>query len=192
MATDLRTTGERPAMSTAELIQFVKQELEQDDERQAKVVATGAEMLPRESQTGATLDLSHKNISALPVEIVAMMKDKVLQLSSLEILDISKNRITSIPEEIKNMTSLKFLAIARNRITRLPLALGEMNSLHKLQYDENPIEFPPPEALKSSADRIGSTMESEKDKDACQQVKRFLKATALRQRLRPTSSEDLR
>lgn len=90
------------------------------------------------------------------------------------------------------MSSLKFLAIARNRITRLPLALGDMNSLHKLQYDENPIEFPPPAALKPAFDRTGSTIESEKEKDACQQVKRFLKATALRQRLRPTSSDDLR
>nr|POE52091.1 leucine-rich repeat-containing protein sog2 [Quercus suber] len=231
MAAELRTTGDRPAMSTVELVQFVKQELKQDDERQARVTASSAEALPPESQTGATLDLSHKNISTLPIEIIALMKDKVerlalshnpqitlptqivqcdrlrylnlrwnqlklfpeavLQLSALEILDISKNRITSIPEDIKNMTSLKFLAVARNRITRLPLALGEMNSLHKLQYDENPIEFPPPEALKISADRMGVTADSEKEKDACQQVKRFLKAAALRQRLHPTSSDTL-
>lgn len=90
------------------------------------------------------------------------------------------------------MTSLKFLAIARNKITRLPLALGDMNSLHKLKFDENPIEFPPPDALKLSADRVASSIESEKEKDACLQVKRFLKATALRQRLRTVSSDEMR
>ena len=37
-------------------------------------------------------------------------KDQVLQLSKLEILDVSKNRITAIPEDIKKLTSLKFLA----------------------------------------------------------------------------------
>lgn len=115
---------------------------------------------------------------------------QVLQLSKLEILDISKNRIGSIPEEIKNMTSLKFLAIARNKVTRLPLALGEMPSLHKLKFDENPIEFPPPEALKPPTNKVASSIDSEKD--VCQQVKRFLKAASLRQRLRAHSEEDLR
>lgn len=115
---------------------------------------------------------------------------QVLQLSSLEILDISKNRIIAIPEGIKAMTSLKFLAVARNKITRLPLALGEMASLSKLKFDENPIEFPPPEALKPVQNQLASSIESEKD--VCMQVKRFLKAAALRERLRAHSEEDLR
>ena len=90
------------------------------------------------------------------------------------------------------MTSLKFLAVARNKITRLPLALGEMSSLSKLKFDENPIEFPPLDALNLSHDRMASSLESEKEKDACQQVKRYLKAAALRERLRTNSEEDLR
>jgi Leucine-rich repeat (LRR) protein len=117
----------------------------------------------------------------------------VLQLSSLEILDISKNKIISIPEGIKNMTSLKFLAVARNRITRLPLALGDMTSLSKLKYDDNPICFPPPEALQAAANNVlNSSIDAEKEKDVCFQVKRFLKAAALRERLRTHSEEDLR
>lgn len=116
----------------------------------------------------------------------------MLQLSSLEILDLSKNRIVSIPEGIKNMTSLKFLAVARNKITRLPLALGDMPSLSKLKFDENPIEFPPPDALKPAVNHVNSSIEAEKEKDVCQQVKRFLKAASLRERLRAHSEEDLR
>lgn len=113
----------------------------------------------------------------------------MLALPKLEILDISKNCIDSIPEDIKKMTNLKFLAVARNQITRLPLALGEMN-LVKLKFDENPIEFPPPEILKPNTDR--SLVESEKDKDMCQQVKKFMRTAAMRERLMADSAEDLR
>ena len=88
------------------------------------------------------------------------------------------------------MTSLKFLAVARNKITRLPLALGDMPSLSKLKFDENPIEFPPPEAFKPMQSHVASLIES--DKDVCQQVKRFLKAAALRAKLKVHSEEDSR
>lgn len=121
---------------------------------------------------------------------------QVLTLHKLEILDISKNAIDSIPEDIKKMTSLKFLAVARNQIKRLPYALGEMN-LVKLKFDENPIEFPPPEALKPSKDPTNSSIESEKDKNMCQQVKRYMKdamkaTAAMREGLQTNSDEDVR
>ena len=89
------------------------------------------------------------------------------------------------------MNGLKFLAASRNRLTRLPLALGEMN-LVKLKFDDNPIEFPPPDALKAPADREASMLESEKDKDVCQRVKKFMKAAALREKLRTNLEDDLR
>ena len=117
---------------------------------------------------------------------------QVLQLNQLEILDVSKNRITAIPEDIKKLTSLKFLAVSRNRITRLPYALGEMSSLGKLKFDENPIEFPPPEALKLTAESSASAFEAEREKDTCQKVKRFLRAAAVKEKLKATSEEDLR
>ena len=117
---------------------------------------------------------------------------QVLQLTKLEILDLSKNRITSIPEDIKKLTSLRFLAVSRNRITRLPYALGEMSSLGKLKYDDNPIEFPPPEALQMSVDSSASAFEAEREKDICQKVKRFLRAAAVKDKLRTVSEEDLR
>ncbi|USW58596.1 Putative RAM signaling pathway, SOG2, leucine-rich repeat domain superfamily [Septoria linicola] len=217
----------RAPMTSEELVEFVKNELDAEQQRQANAAALTAGALPTDQQTGSTLDLSHCNISALPAEVILLIKDRVerlalshnrniqlapeivqcdrlrylnlrwnklrafpeavLSLPKLEILDISKNTIESIPEDIKKMTNLKFLAVARNQITRLPLAIGEMN-LVKLKFDENPIEFPPPEALKPST---LSSVESEKDKDMCQQVKRFMKTAAMRQRLRTDSSEDL-
>ncbi|KAF2158603.1 hypothetical protein M409DRAFT_61496 [Zasmidium cellare ATCC 36951] len=230
MASDTSSQPSKPPMTSPELVAFVKKELDADEERQAKVASAGAGEVPRESQTGSTLDLSHKNISSLPVEVIILIKDKVerlavshnprislpveiyqcdrlrylnlrwnklrqfpdavLSLPKLEILDISKNAIEAIPEDIKRMINLKFLAVARNQIKRLPLALGEMN-LVKLKFDENPIEFPPLDALKPNADRAASMIESEKDKDMCQQVKRFMRAAAVRQKMRTTSEEDM-
>lgn len=109
---------------------------------------------------------------------------QVLQLSKLEILDLSKNRISAIPEGIKAMTSLKFLAVARNKIARLPLALGDMPSLSKLKFDDNPIVFPPlDEILKSTSAHPSIAAEIGEEKDVCQKVKKFLKQQSLRQRM---------
>ncbi|KAK0256038.1 RAM signaling network component [Friedmanniomyces endolithicus] len=230
MASDVALYTENPAMTVAELVAYTRHELDTDAERQAKVSAEGG-VGDSQTQTGMTLDLSHKNINALPVEVIVLIRDKVerlalshnpqvsvptqivlcdrlrylnirwnslkqfpeavLQLTGLEILDISKNRIVSIPEGIKNMTSLKFLAVARNKITRLPLALGDMPSLSKLKFDENPIVFPPPDALKPATNVMNASIEAEKERDVCQQVKRFLKAASLRERLRSNSEEYL-
>lgn len=114
---------------------------------------------------------------------------QVLSLSRLEILDISKNAIDGIPEGIRGMTNLKFLAVARNQIRRLPLALGEMN-LVKLKFDENPIEFPPADALKASVDRTARMIDSEKDKDMCQHVKKYMRVAAMKESLRSHSSQE--
>ncbi|KAK0831408.1 RAM signaling network component [Friedmanniomyces endolithicus] len=230
MASDVALYTDKPAMTVAELVAYARHELDTDAERQAKVSAEGG-VGDSQSQTGMTLDLSHKNINALPVEVIVLIRDKVerlalshnpqvsvptqivlcdrlrylnirwnslkqfpeavLQLTALEILDISKNRIVSIPEGIKNMTSLKFLAVARNKITRLPLALGDMPSLSKLKFDENPIVFPPPDALKPATNSVNASIEAEGERDVCQQVKRFLKAASLRERLRSNSEEYL-
>lgn len=110
---------------------------------------------------------------------------QILQLPKLEILDISKNDLTSIPEAIKRMSSLKFLSIGANKITRLPLALGDLPSLCKLSLKENPIVFPPlEEVLNPTPGRTPLPEELiSDDKDVCQRVKKFLKQQSLRQRM---------
>jgi hypothetical protein len=87
------------------------------------------------------------------------------------------------------MTSLKFLAVARNNIRRLPLALGEMPSLQKLKFDENPIEFPPPDAINLPKKSFASSLEAEREKETCKAVKAYLKAAAVKQRARTTDDE---
>lgn len=73
MASETSSQSSKPPMTAPELIAFVRKELDADDERQAKVTPGSTSDLP----TGSTLDLSHKNISALPVEVVLLIKDKV-------------------------------------------------------------------------------------------------------------------
>lgn len=123
------------------------------------------------------------------------LTEQILSLTQLEILDLSKNDLTSIPEDIKRMTSLKFLAIARNKISRLPIALGSMPNLHRLKFEDNPIVFPSLEELHMHdiSDKNGAT-DVNRDTEVCLQVKKFMKGVmkskALRQRLLKSSSEE--
>lgn len=77
MATETASGQSGTSMTATELVAYTKKELEADAARQAQQSAASGAELPRESQTGVTLDLSHKNIHALPVEVVGLIKDRV-------------------------------------------------------------------------------------------------------------------
>ncbi len=78
MAMDGLSWAGHPPMSVAELVAYTKKELDADSaEKQAKLQASSVGELPKESQNGATLDLSRRNISALPVEVIELIKDRV-------------------------------------------------------------------------------------------------------------------
>ena len=80
MATENTANPDRPPMTVAELVTYTKRELDEDAERLAKLPAD----VPKESQTGVTLDLSHKGIRALPVEVIGLIKDRVERHGSYE------------------------------------------------------------------------------------------------------------
>jgi Leucine-rich repeat (LRR) protein len=96
----------------------------------------------------------------------------------LEILDVSRNRITVIPPEIANLTSLKVLAIAKNRIEELPVSLGDINSLQVLKLDGNPLRFPPPEICRINDNTLSPANENERDAVIATQVKKFMRQAA--------------
>jgi len=89
------------------------------------------------------------------------------------------------------MTSLKFLAFTNNQVTRLPLALGDMPTLTRLKFDDNPIEYPPPETYTPSANSIGKSG-FEGNTYVCTQVKKFLRQAATKERQRLESENELR
>lgn len=103
----------------------------------------------------------------------------MLGLSHLEILDISKNKITALPENINRMTSLKFLGLTQNRVTRLPVSMGEMQSLARLKFDDNPLEFPPREVY--TLPSAPSSPAYDPIKYVCTEVKKFLREFAKEQ-----------
>lgn len=76
MATDHSPYVEKTAMTAAEVTAYVKQELDEDVQRTHQY-ASSAGVLPTESAAGITLDLSHKYIHALPVEVIGLIKDRV-------------------------------------------------------------------------------------------------------------------
>lgn len=116
---------------------------------------------------------------------------QVLQLSGLEILDVGKNRITTIPEDINRLASLKCLAMSRNRITRLPLSIGEMTCLNKLKFDENPLEFPPPEVYSLEQNSLITASEVQKESVVCAEVKKYLRECS-KERVKTEVEGDMR
>ncbi|KAE8629376.1 hypothetical protein XENTR_v10000463 [Xenopus tropicalis] len=68
---------------------------------------------------------------------------------NLQILDLSKNQISSIPIEVKNFVSLKELHLASNRLTDIPDCHNIGNNLGVLKVDENLINLPSKEFLQN-------------------------------------------
>jgi hypothetical protein len=106
-------------------------------------------------------------------------------LTSLEILDLGRNKLKILPPELVKLTSLKVLSVQKNRIETLPLCLADMASLQVLKLDGNPIRFPPKEILQpqASSPPNGGFQESEIDDIAVtSQIKKFLRQKAISDR----------
>jgi hypothetical protein len=117
---------------------------------------------------------------------------QILEMTSLEILDVSRNKIRTIPPKIANLTSLKVLAIAKNKIEELPVCLGEINSLQVLKLDGNQLVFPPPDVCTIKDNAPSPANENERDAVIATQVKRFMRQHISKERQRTTELERLR
>ncbi|CAG8734557.1 6245_t:CDS:2, partial [Acaulospora colombiana] len=72
-------------------------------------------------------------------------------IQSLEILDVSNNKIKAFPERPGTLVNLKVLHLGENRITALPSYFPGFRALELLIIDQNPIEWPPPHVLSANA-----------------------------------------
>jgi hypothetical protein len=99
-------------------------------------------------------------------------------MRSLEILDISKNRIKRLPDSIANLSSLKVLALQRNAIESLPLCLADMTLLCVLKFEGNPVEEQIQHILRQQfGDAIGDGRENESvDVTTTILIKQFLRS----------------
>jgi leucine-rich repeat protein SHOC2 len=84
------------------------------------------------------LDLEQFGLTgAVPAEIG--------QLTSLEVLDLGGNQLTSLPAEIRQLTSLTKLNLCGNHLTSLPAEIGQLTALRELSLFSNHLTSLPAE-----------------------------------------------
>ncbi|GAA5912070.1 hypothetical protein JCM5296_001358 [Sporobolomyces johnsonii] len=174
-----------------------------------------AERSPRPAYHGGprldTVDLSHKRIAEVPLEVVEELKDEVEKLAlgynllrdlppyfmglgnrlkylnvrvnmlttfpavlcempSIEILDISRNKIRKLPQNPGTLLNLKVFSIAKNRIKRLPTWFTAMSHLKVLKLDHNPLDWPPKEVstFQTAGSISGAPMTKQEEADEMQ------------------------
>ena len=85
------------------------------------------------------LNISFNNLTSLPEGIFD-------DLVNLEMLNFSFNNFVSLPEGIfNNLVNLENLFISNSNLTSLPLSLRNCRRLEMFYYDNNPIEYIPPQ-----------------------------------------------
>lgn len=67
------------------------------------------------------------------------LPETISKLSSLEVLDLQSNKLTSLPEEVRQLTSLRLLNVSSNQLRTVPMALFE-TSLIELIANKNSFE----------------------------------------------------
>ncbi|GLS90855.1 serine/threonine protein kinase [Psychromonas marina] len=81
-----------------------------------------------------------ENISEFPMAILSLA-------DSLEVLDLSDNKLSSLPTEIAQLSKLKIIFASNNCFTVLPEALGACPSLEMVGFKSNQIKCVPEAAL---------------------------------------------
>ncbi len=98
------------------------------------------EQLKRGELTGITrLDLS-EGLETFPAEIFELA-------DSLEVLNLSGNRLTSLPEDLPRLHKLRILFCSDNAFTSVPAVIGRCAQLEMVGFKANRIRTLPAEAL---------------------------------------------
>lgn len=95
----------------------------------------------------------------------------------LEILDVSRNKISVLPDEISKLKSLRVLSVMQNRLDDLPAGLSEMNKLQILKVAGNPLRYPLRRVLEASEAEIAPSAMTDNEKEVAvtAELKRFLR-----------------
>jgi hypothetical protein len=74
--------------------------------------------------------------------------NQICSLPKVQILDLSRNRLTRLPDDIANMKALRVCSVMNNNLEDLPTSLGFLESLRVLKITGNPLN----ESLRSILD----------------------------------------
>ena len=108
-------------------------------------------------QTLTLVDLSHKRIDQVPIDVVVELGDEVQKLAlgynmlrelptfftmlrSLRYLNVRVNVFTTFPQVLCEMPSLEILDFSRNKVKRLPSAPGTLVNLRVFSVAKNKIK----------------------------------------------------
>jgi SpoVK/Ycf46/Vps4 family AAA+-type ATPase len=110
---------------------------------QTQTLETNAEALIKECrETGSKeLCLFGCGIEELPADLA--------ELKQLTILNISHNRLKTLPDFVGDLTSLEYLDLSHNQLTVLPECIGKLTRLGTLKLSENRLR-----ALPESIEKI--------------------------------------
>lgn len=78
---------------------------------------------------------------------------RIGQLTALEVLDLSYNRLDALPDALGQLTHLRRLVLRSNRLTAVPESLAQLSRLEGLDLRGNPIQLKP--AFLPQLDRYG-------------------------------------
>jgi len=74
-----------------------------------------------------------ENLTHFPLEVLTLA-------SSLEILDLSHNSLSSLPDELAQLTKLKIIFASQNKFEHLPEVLGKLPNLEMVGFKSNQIK----------------------------------------------------
>ncbi|KAI2775833.1 RAM signaling pathway protein-domain-containing protein [Daldinia loculata] len=117
--------------------------LQENETQAAEASGVSTELKP-----GVTIDLSRRNIQALPDEVVDIIKNE------LERLALSHNKLSTLPARFSECTHLRYLNLRANQIKEFPLSLCDIKSLEILDMGRNKIRILPPEISKLASLKV--------------------------------------
>ncbi|SCV69726.1 BQ2448_1120 [Microbotryum intermedium] len=110
------------------------------------------------------------NLCAWLIESLVL---QLCEMPSLEILDISRNKIKRLPASPGTLVNLKVFSIAKNRVKRLPIWFSALTHLKVLKVDHNPLEWPPKDVAAFPSSSTTGTGSNSKIEDA-EEMQRWL------------------
>jgi hypothetical protein len=81
-----------------------------------------------------------ENLTTFPLDILTLA-------DSLEVLDLSNNRLSSLPDELSQLHQLKIIFASNNQFDALPAVLGQCPKLEMVGFKSHQIQHVPEDAL---------------------------------------------